>query len=95
MRARFSELEKRVTGEGKGGWDELSKAEPESEGLKLISWLLGGWMDGQTRWTDGDRDTEIEVLCVLLYFLTLSAKKVSKQQYPSSSEHTQHLYLGF
>ena len=52
-------------------------------------------MDGQTRWTDGDRDTEIEVLCVLLYFLTLSAKKVSKQQYPSSSEHTQHLYLGF
>ena len=42
MRARFSELEKRVTGEGKGGWDELSKAEPESEGLKLISWLLGG-----------------------------------------------------
>lgn len=41
MRARFSELE-RVTGEGKGGWVELSKAEPESEGLKLISWLLGG-----------------------------------------------------
>lgn len=37
---------------------------------------------------DGDRDTEIEVVCVLVYFLALSAKKVSKQQYPSSSEHT-------
>ena len=60
MKARFWELEKRVTGEGKGGWDELSKAEPESEGLKLISWLLGGWMDGWMDRLDGRMETETQ-----------------------------------
>ena len=48
-------------------------------------------------WTDGQMGGETEInrdMCVLVHFLALPAKKVSKQQHPSSSGHTQHPSLG-
>ena len=65
-------------GEGRLGWTLQGWARVRGTQADLLAFRwVNGWMDGQTRWTDGDRDTEIEVVCWYMSSLYLLRRSLN------------------